>query len=156
MTIYRWNPIANTRAEFPVEVLFAEVVAVTKDKKTGEYKANSRWSRAPQQMLTKCAEAAGLREAFPDEIGGEQTAEEMEGQRHTDILTEPVQALPKPEGYDAVLKAIQEAAEVSFDTFEKAWQDAPKAVRDYLTETEPDHYEALKAQAQKAGQESEQ
>lgn len=156
LTIYRWNASANTRAEFPVEVLFAEVVAVTKDKKTGEFKANSRWSRAPQQMLTKCAEAAGLREAFPDEIGGEQTAEEMEGQRHTDIVTETIQALPKPEGYDDALKAIQEAAEVSFATFEKAWQDARKEVRDYLTATEPDHFEALKAQAEKAGQESAQ
>lgn len=153
MTIYRWNPAANTRAEFPVEVLFREAVALTKDKKTGEMKANSRWARAPQQMLTKCTEAAGLREAFPDEIGGEQTFEEMDGQRHADAVLEVVQALPKPNGYDEALKLIQDAAEISFDTFSKAWADAPTKVRDYLTATDPDHYEALKAQAEKAGQE---
>lgn len=40
---------------------------------------NDRWQRAPFQMLEKCAEAAALRRAFPEEIGNDPTAEEMEG-----------------------------------------------------------------------------
>lgn len=78
--VYKWNPEAKMRAEFPVGVRFSEVVGTRKDKKTGEIVVNDRWSRAPQQMLTKCAEAAALREAFPDELGGTHTAEEMDGQ----------------------------------------------------------------------------
>jgi len=81
LTIYRWSEAAHMKAEFPVRTLFAEVCGTTWDKKVSAHKANSRWSKAPVQMLVKCAEAAGLREAFPDELGGQMTVEEMEGQR---------------------------------------------------------------------------
>lgn len=37
---------------------------------------NDRWQRAPFQMIEKCAEAAALRRAFPEELGDEQTVEE--------------------------------------------------------------------------------
>jgi phage recombination protein Bet len=37
---------------------------------------NARWQRAPFQMLEKCAEAAALRRAFPEELGDEATHEE--------------------------------------------------------------------------------
>lgn len=74
MTFYRWNASAQRQVDYPVEVFFAEVVATGRDGG-----ANERWKRAPRQMLTKCAEAAGLREAFPEEFGGESTAEEMDG-----------------------------------------------------------------------------
>jgi phage recombination protein Bet len=90
---YRWNPEAKMRAEFPVQIKFSESVGTTWDKKAGEHKVNSRWTKAPQQMLTKCAEAAALREAFPDELGGTHTVEEMEGQRITD---DPIEAEKKP------------------------------------------------------------
>jgi hypothetical protein len=60
-------------------VYFTEVVAL----KDG--RPNERWAKAPIQMLTKCCEAAGLREAFPDEFGGEATAEEMDGQQRGDV-----------------------------------------------------------------------
>lgn len=73
MTIYR-RASNGDRIEFPVRVYFREAV------KLKDGRPNDRWSTAPIQMLTKCTEAAGLREAFPDEFGGEQTAEEMDGQ----------------------------------------------------------------------------
>ncbi len=79
MAFYRWNEKAREKVPFPVKVWFAEVVA-TKEKDNREY-VNERWTKAPIQMLTKCTEAAGLRESFPDEFGGEPTAEEMEGRR---------------------------------------------------------------------------
>ena len=41
---------------------------------------NAMWARKPRYMLEKCAEAAALRGAFPEELGGRPTAEEMEGQ----------------------------------------------------------------------------
>lgn len=73
MTIYRRQ--GHERIEFPVRVYFRESAQTKQDGK-----ANDRWSKAPIQMLTKVCEAAGLREAFPDEFGGEMTAEEMDGQ----------------------------------------------------------------------------
>lgn len=148
-TVYRWNPRAEQRAEFPVRVLFAEVVAVKKDKKTGEWKANARWAKAPFQMLTKCAEAAALREAFPDELGGEQTAEEMDGQRAIDgpVEEKPTPALVKPENYDAWLPTLTTAAEAGEAAFSAAWEAAAPACRQYLTATDPDSYEDLKTAA---------
>lgn len=40
---------------------------------------NAMWARRPSGQLEKCAEAAALRAAFPEEIGNEYAAEEMEG-----------------------------------------------------------------------------
>lgn len=85
LTIYRFSKHGDGRAVFPVRRYFAEVVGL----KDG--KANDRWGKAPVQMLEKCTEAAGLREAFPEEFGGEPTAEEMDDQR-----IEPSQAAPQP------------------------------------------------------------
>jgi phage recombination protein Bet len=83
LTAYR--KVQRDTAEFPVEIYFREVVAVK-----GDGKVNARWSRAPRQMLTKCAEAAALREAFPEEFGGVLTADEVEDQRHPDIMPSTV------------------------------------------------------------------
>lgn len=77
--VYRWNDKAKMRGEYPVQVKFCEVVATSYDRKTDKEYVNARWTKAPQQMLTKCAEAAALREAFPDELGGTHTEEEMAG-----------------------------------------------------------------------------
>lgn len=87
LTVYRWNAKAQQKCEFPVQVKFAECVATAWDKEARGPKVNARWTKAPQQMLTKCTEAAGLREAFPDELGGEPTAEEMEGQSQTEGMS---------------------------------------------------------------------
>lgn len=45
---------------------------------------NSMWQKRPIGQLTKCAEAGALRKAFAEEVGGEATAEEMEGQQAID------------------------------------------------------------------------
>lgn len=88
MTIYRRH--GHERIEFPVRVYFREAAQTKQDGK-----ANDRWSKAPIQMLTKVCEAAGLREAFPDEFGGEMTAEEMDGQVVGTIDEKPVIQQPQ-------------------------------------------------------------
>jgi phage recombination protein Bet len=78
MVMFRYSREAKRDIPFPVKCWFAEYVGLTK-----ENKINDRWSRAPIQMLTKCCEAAGLREAFPEEFGGETTFEEADAVRGT-------------------------------------------------------------------------
>jgi phage recombination protein Bet len=64
---------------------------------------NDKWQRAPSYMLEKCAEAAALRKAFPEELGDEPTAEEMEG-RVVDITpageASVTEAPPRPQRSD--------------------------------------------------------
>lgn len=42
---------------------------------------NEMWERRTRGQIEKCAEAGSLRKAFPEELGNEYSAEEMEGQR---------------------------------------------------------------------------
>lgn len=90
-TVYRWHEASKTKIPFSAKVFFREVVATKWAKgQQGVKVANDRWERAPIQMMTKTAEAAALRAAFPDELGGEPVMEEIIGQTI------------RPEGMDAV------------------------------------------------------
>lgn len=94
MTMFR-RADNGERIEFPVRVYFREACATKFDKEAKKSTANERWSKAPIQMLTKVTEAAGLREAFPDEFGGEATADEMEGQDRVidaQVVPQPIKA----------------------------------------------------------------
>ncbi|HZL95220.1 MAG TPA: phage recombination protein Bet, partial [Vicinamibacterales bacterium] len=72
--VRRLHRETGTVGEFVGIARFTECVGTNKDGSI-----NARWQRAPFQMLEKCAEAAALRRAFPDELGGEHASEEMEG-----------------------------------------------------------------------------
>ena len=150
LTVYRWNTKAGQKVEFPVRTYFREVVATTRDGKP-----NDRWSKAPIQMLSKCCEAAALREAFPDELGGEPTFEEMVGQPI--VVNDPGGALParqtpleKPAGYDQWLDDLHAVADEGAQPFAEAWGQAEGAApRAYLAATQPDLLDALKRRARR-------
>lgn len=89
------GPRGEDRDEFPVKVYFAESVGTDKNGKI-----NDRWRKAPRQMLEKCAEAAALRKAFPDELGGDHIDEEMDGQQTIDVTPAPI-PMPKATGQAA-------------------------------------------------------
>ena len=59
---------------------------------------NDRWQRATHGQIEKCAEAGALRAAFPEEIGNDYAAEEMEGQVIIDAeaTTAPAKRVPPP------------------------------------------------------------
>lgn len=62
---------------FPAVALWSEYVQTVKDKKTGEYGPNSMWQRMGANQLAKCAEALALRKAFPQDLSGIYTTDEM-------------------------------------------------------------------------------
>ena len=55
---------------------------------------NEMWRKRPHGQIEKCCEAAVLRKAFPEEIGNEYAAEEMQG-RVLDDDTVPVAQIPE-------------------------------------------------------------
>jgi phage recombination protein Bet len=74
VTVYRL--VAGERRAFTEELYWDESYS------TAGFRSempNARWQKAPRQMLHKCTKAAVLRAAFPEEVGHEYTAEEMEG-----------------------------------------------------------------------------
>jgi phage recombination protein Bet len=148
ITFYRQHPTRpDERIEFPITTFFREVVATNR-----EGKPNARWSRAPVQMLTKCCEAAGLREAFPDEIGGQHTEEELAGQRPPDAPAQPERPeLVKPDRFDDWLLDLAAVADEGLQPFEATWADSSRALRAYLMATDPERYEQLKAKSLEKG-----
>jgi phage recombination protein Bet len=57
-------------------VYWAENYAPEKFRKP---EPNEMWRKRPRGQLEKCTEAAAIRTAFPEEVGNEYTADEMEG-----------------------------------------------------------------------------
>ena len=105
-----WGPDKTQQFDSNVTVTFPEWCRVTVHKivhghrvgYTGEVywietyaskgKANTpneMWRKRARGQLAKCAEAEALRAAFPEEIGGEHSAEEMEGQETLIDVTPP-------------------------------------------------------------------
>lgn len=133
ITVYRWNPLAKMKAEFPVRVEFKEIAAT---KRNGDI--NERWSTAPKQMLTKCTEAAGLREGFPDELGGSHTVEEMEGRiiesTAVDITPNGVNPRGDLSKVDLTLRDKHVEAITKLLDADKEEHEIAQAVKDYVLE----------------------
>lgn len=70
VTVYRWSH--GEKIPYTATARWSEYVQKKKDGSP-----NSMWSRMPYLMLAKCAEALALRKAFPDELAGMYTEEEM-------------------------------------------------------------------------------
>lgn len=75
ITVYRM--VQGQRVPFPGPEVYWEEAYATQTRWTDM--PNAMWRKRPRGQLDKCAEAAALRAAFPEEIGGEYAAEEMSG-----------------------------------------------------------------------------
>jgi len=56
---------------------WAEYVQTIRDRSTGKFRPAAMWGRMPHTMLAKCAESLALRKAFPEDMAGLYTTEEM-------------------------------------------------------------------------------
>ncbi|NMN02843.1 phage recombination protein Bet, partial [Bifidobacterium panos] len=64
--------------QFSAVALYKEYVGTRFDKQSGKQVPNSMWESKPALMLGKCAEALALRKAFPMELSGLYTSDEMQ------------------------------------------------------------------------------
>ncbi|CAB4122673.1 bet_lambda, phage recombination protein Bet [uncultured Caudovirales phage] len=97
-TYPKWCKVAVRRAiggvvaEFVVTEYWRENYATASKDSAAP---NAMWRKRPYAQLAKCAEAQALRQAFPELIGGQNAAEEMEG-RSIEIEAEPVAQAQRP------------------------------------------------------------
>lgn len=94
---------------------------------------NDMWQSRPEGQLEKCAEAASLRKAFPEELGSEYTADEMAGRHviHDDS--------------DATRTATPNAGPPSPDQVRNAQAAAEGAPQPDIIDVEAEEVEAMPA-----------
>jgi phage recombination protein Bet len=105
-------------------------------QKTKEGKPTKFWNDMPHTMLAKCAESLAMRKAFPEDMGGLYTAEEMsQGDKLPyDADGVIVEAAPSEPALDPALLASTLLVAVSkaetMGALQEAWSDATKARKD--------------------------
>lgn len=91
VTVYRI--VAGTRCSFPGPIVEWRSFY---GKKKWTTLPTEKWATAPRYMLEKCAEAAALRKAFPEETGELPIAEEMGGWHDPAEEMRDVTPVPEP------------------------------------------------------------
>jgi hypothetical protein len=85
VTVYRIMP--GGRMPFTEPVYWLEAYA----RQGKSELPNEMWCKRARGQLQKCAKAAALRAAFPEELGNEYSAEEMEGREYTAYEQSPTE-----------------------------------------------------------------
>ena len=99
------------REPFWAVALYSEYVQTYKDKQSQQVKPNPMWARMPANQLTKCAEALALRKAFPAEMSGIYTSEEMAQASNVIDVSPAAAPTPAPAQIAPVTMASEEQIE---------------------------------------------
>jgi phage recombination protein Bet len=140
ITVYRMTQ--GVRCAYTAEVFWEEAFS------EASYKSgvpNDMWEDRPFGQTSKCAEAAALRMAFPEEIGNEYAAEEMEGKHIVEATTiEPdsgaTKALPPPPPPPAKKEAAKPKKEPPAEEKETPAEDRGKPDEPAGEPIDPDAY----------------
>ena len=100
------------------EPLYAVAIFASYAQRNREGGLAGLWAKMPEVMLSKCAEALALRKAFPAELSGVYTSEEM-GQAENDDAAKP--SAPTVDATGALLTSLATCADVD------AWKAENKA-----------------------------
>lgn len=116
VTVYRI--VQGEPREFTAEVFYTECVQTKgvwawnvqqqKKIKTGE-EPNSMWKKRPRGQLGKCAEAAALRKAFPEQTGGVYIEDEVPDHDDDKPEKKAKHAGPKPQAEGMEGEGVREA-----------------------------------------------
>lgn len=86
VTIYR-----NGHA-FPAIALWSEYVQMTRDRESGQMRVTKMWDTRAAGQLAKCAEALAWRKAFPQDLSGVYTSDELAHVRQESPASRPITA----------------------------------------------------------------